>query len=100
MDFHDVKDNFVKGVTDRLGGPFANVIECTGAAFGIDSAWQLAGYEGKVLVLGEYMEHKASFVWTEWLHKEQEIIASVASAGAGPRRCVSRRAARYHWASW
>jgi threonine dehydrogenase-like Zn-dependent dehydrogenase len=81
LDFHEVKENFVKGVIDRLGGPFVNVIECTGSGLGIDSSWELAAHGGKVLVIGEYMEHRASFVWTELQHKELEIISTVASAG-------------------
>jgi threonine dehydrogenase-like Zn-dependent dehydrogenase len=81
LDFREVKDHFVKGVIDRLGGPFPNVIECTGSGLGIDSSWELASHGGKVLVIGEYMEHKASFVWTEMQHKELEIISTVASAG-------------------
>ena len=59
LDFHDVKGNFVKGVIEKLGGPFANVIECSGSGLGIDSSWELAAHGGKVLVVGEYMEHQS-----------------------------------------
>ena len=48
-------------------------------------AMDLAPHGGKIVVMGDYGEHRANFPWNHLLHREVELIGSNASAGAWPQ---------------
>jgi threonine dehydrogenase-like Zn-dependent dehydrogenase len=60
----------------------------------LDAAVQTVSREGKILVVGDYKENRATFPWNTLLHREMELIGSNASAGAWPEavKLATRRA--------
>ena len=61
---------------------FGMVVEASGSLTGLQMAWQAVGDGGELMVLGDYGEGRADFAWNDLLHREIEIRASNASAGA------------------
>jgi L-iditol 2-dehydrogenase len=50
----------------------------------MNAALELIQPCGRILILGDYGETRASFRWNHLLHREIELIGSNASAGAWP----------------
>jgi len=66
------------------GCTFPNTIEASGSANAVQACIDVAANEGRVLLVGDYEEARASFAWNRVLIGELEIIGSNASAGAWP----------------
>jgi len=63
---------------------FANVVEASGSPVAMEAALAVAAADARVLVLGDYGQERASFLWNRILHKELRLIGSNAGAGAWP----------------
>jgi L-iditol 2-dehydrogenase len=61
---------------------FPIVIEASGTASGMKTSLDCAAKGGKILVIGDYCENRADFLWNMLLHNELELIGSNASADA------------------
>jgi threonine dehydrogenase-like Zn-dependent dehydrogenase len=76
--YHDVKHE----ASLKQAGPFATVIEASGSATGMTSAFALAAPQTKILVIGDYGNRQDQVNWNTVLHKELTLVGSNASAGA------------------
>ena len=81
LNYHEAGNDLVAGVRRLWAGGFPNVVEATGKAAALEAALELLASQGKVLVLGNYGEQRARFVWNHLLLREIELIGSNASAG-------------------
>jgi threonine dehydrogenase-like Zn-dependent dehydrogenase len=62
-------------------GMYANLVEASGSAQALSTAFEVAGHGAHLLVLGDYAAARAAFAWNDLLHGELELIGSNASAG-------------------
>ena len=83
LDYHSLSGP-LSGAIRQQHGPFANVIEASGAPEAMFAALEVSAHAGKVLVVGDYGAARADFPWNQLLHHEWELIGSNASAGAWP----------------
>ena len=84
INYHELGDCLVGGITQATGLKFAGIVEATGSAAAADATTQLAECCGRVLIIGDYEQGHANFVWNRVLIEELELIGSNASAGAWP----------------
>jgi threonine dehydrogenase-like Zn-dependent dehydrogenase len=73
--------DFKDKIRQNLGEAFQYIIEASGSARALETALDIAGQKGRILVLGDYGMGKARFEWNHLLHNELELIGSNASAG-------------------
>lgn len=67
-----------------LEGEFPYLVEASGSPEALAWALYLAPQGGRILVLGDYDQAQASFIWNDLLHRELELVGSNASAEAWP----------------
>jgi threonine dehydrogenase-like Zn-dependent dehydrogenase len=84
LNYHTLDGDLAEGVRMAVGIEYPVVIEASGSGKAMDASLRLAGKRGRVLVIGEYGESRASFAWNTVLLSELEIIGSNASSGAWP----------------
>jgi threonine dehydrogenase-like Zn-dependent dehydrogenase len=60
---------------------YANIVEASGSAQALSTAFEVAGHGAHLLVLGDYAAARAAFAWNDLLHRELELVGSNASAG-------------------
>ena len=83
FDYHQL----AQGVRDLGGlqsGGFGVVLEAAGSPAALDGALDIVRPGGRILVMGDYGEARASFAWNQLLHGEFHLLSSNASAGAWP----------------
>ena len=85
MNYHEAEADLAAAISALPGAPFANVVEASGSPAGVRAGMAAAAPEGKILVIGDYGDGRADFLWNQFLHKELELIGSNASAGAWTR---------------
>lgn len=85
LNYHDVRTDLSTAVAALPGSPFPNVIEATSSLAAMQLGIDMAAPEGKILMIGDHGDGRASFFWNHLLHRELELIGSNASAGAWPR---------------
>lgn len=79
VNYHDA----AKDIPEAIGKTFFPiVIEASGTASGMKTALNCTAKGGKILVIGDYGENRADFLWNMLLHNELEIIGTNASADA------------------
>jgi threonine dehydrogenase-like Zn-dependent dehydrogenase len=66
------------------GKTYSTILEASGSTLALQMAMGLASHGAKILVMGDYAESQAKFLWNDLLHNEFELIGSNASAGAWP----------------
>lgn len=69
---------------EALGRDWPMVVEASGSARSLEAGLLVAGVGGRVLMVGDYGDSRASFRWNRFIHGELELIGSNASAGAWP----------------
>jgi len=84
VNYHELGDCLAGGITQATGLRFAGIVEATGSAATADATTRLAERCGRVLIIGDYEDARAGFVWNRVLIDELELIGSNASAGAWP----------------
>lgn len=84
VNYHDFKEDFAGAMRKALGRSFPNVIEASGAATAVHAAITMTSACGKILIIGDYRDARAGFLWNDLLLKEIEVIGSNASAQAWP----------------
>lgn len=84
LDYHQAVDHLPEAILSSFPGAFPAIAEVSGASKALDTALELAAPEGTILVLGDYAEARAGFVWNHLLHREITLVGSNASAGAWP----------------
>jgi 2-desacetyl-2-hydroxyethyl bacteriochlorophyllide A dehydrogenase len=67
----------------RTGG-FGSIVEASGSPAALEAALDIVRPGGRILVLGDYGQARASFTWNLLLHGEIQLTGSNASAGAWP----------------
>ena len=82
IDYHEVSQQSFPGPGKINSQGFPTIIEASGAASALSRAFDLAPHRGRILVLGDYSNARADFLWDDLLHREIEIAGSNASAGA------------------
>ena len=65
-----------------LPSGFANVIEASGSASAMRACMNVAQNKGRILVIGDYGDERADFLWNDLLLHELELIGSNASEGS------------------
>lgn len=65
-----------------LAAAYPYIVEASGSPDALAHAVQIAPHAARILFLGDYAGARASFRWTDLLHREIELIGSNASAGA------------------
>ena len=80
--YHACGGDLAGAIRDGLRAEPTSIIEASGSDRAMESALELVGREGRILVLGDYAESSARFRWNRLLHREIELIGSNASAGA------------------
>ena len=73
-------DVLVAACRDAAGGEPVHVVEASGSPVGLTTAMHVAARGAKLLVLGDYGESHAAFLWNQLLHRELTLIGSNASA--------------------
>ncbi len=76
--------NYHRDSLENIKERFSTIIEASGSAAAMKTAFNLIASCGKILVLGDFKDARADFPWNDVLHKEIEMIGSNASAGAWP----------------
>jgi len=84
LNYHDAGSDLACAVKVRFGDPFPAAIEASGSSAAMDAALDLAGHGGKILVVGDYGDARATMAWNHLLHHEIELIGTNASADAWP----------------
>ncbi len=83
INYHACPSNLVEAIQQAgTGYLFDNVIEASGAPSAVQAALQVAAPEAHLLIIGDYGEQRASFLWNHLLHQELQITGSNASQGA------------------
>jgi L-iditol 2-dehydrogenase len=82
IDFHSVTPSDFSSLGQTLSHGFPLIIEASGSPSAIEWAFEIAPHRGRILILGDYDDARANFLWTDLLHREVEIAGSNASAGA------------------
>ncbi len=82
LNYHETAGELGAAIRAAAGNDFSCVIEASGSAMALTAAMNAAAVGGRILVLGDYGEHRADFPWNTLLHRELELIGSNASAGA------------------
>lgn len=83
LDYRSLAGQPAGNLLERFG-PFANVIEASGAEPALETALAVVKRTGKVLIVGDYGPARAHFPWGQLLHQEWQLIGSNASADAWP----------------
>lgn len=73
--------DFMDEIRQNLGEAFQYIVEASGSVRALETALNIAGRKGRILVLGDYGMGRAGFEWNHLLHYELELIGSNASAG-------------------
>lgn len=84
LNYHDVGSDLACAVKARFGDPFPAVLEASGSPDAMDAALALAVHAGKILIVGDYGDVRATMPWNHLLHHEIELIGTNASADAWP----------------
>ena len=84
LNYHDLSGDLATAIAAAVGGDFASVVEASGSGAAMAASLDLAAQAGHILVLGDYDDARASFLWNHLLHRELEVIGSNASAGGWP----------------
>ncbi|MCL4506395.1 MAG: zinc-binding dehydrogenase [Chloroflexi bacterium] len=82
LNYHTVKGELANAVRQLAGLDFPTVIEATGSASAMQTAFGLAAREGKLLILGDYGLSRADIPWNAILIRELTLLGSNASAGS------------------
>ncbi len=82
VNYHRAGDDLVAAIMETEGRSFPNIVEASGSSRAIQAALEIIAPEGHILILGDYEETHANFLWNHLLHREIELIGSNASAGA------------------
>ena len=82
LNYHEAGADLAQAVAASCGERWPNVIEASGSSAALAAGLALAAHEGKVLLIGDYVDARAEFRWNRMLHGELELIGSNASAGA------------------
>ncbi len=73
--------DFTGEIRQNLGETFQYIVEASGSVRALETALNIAGRKGRILVLGDYGMGRARFEWNHLLHNELALIGSNASAG-------------------
>ena len=84
LNYHTLGDDLAAAILEQTQGRFPSVIEASGSVAAMEAAFEMAANRGRVLLLGDYGQGRASFRWIDLLVRELELIGSNASAGAWP----------------
>ncbi|MCC6442666.1 MAG: zinc-binding dehydrogenase [Armatimonadetes bacterium] len=82
--YHDMGDSRIDSIKGQAGGEFPTVIEASGSARAMEAAMEIVETSGRILVVGDYGQAQAAFLWNRIIHREIEMIGSNASTGAWP----------------
>lgn len=82
LNYHDLGGWLSQTLLRLPCAPYANIVEASGSAEAMETGMAVCMREGKVLVIGDYGDSRASFRWNQVLHQELELIGCCASAGA------------------
>jgi 2-desacetyl-2-hydroxyethyl bacteriochlorophyllide A dehydrogenase len=82
LNYHHLGEELARSVLDACSAPFPYVIEASGAAAAMQASVDVASTGGRVLLLGDYGNARAAFLWNDVLHRELELVGSCASGGA------------------
>jgi 2-desacetyl-2-hydroxyethyl bacteriochlorophyllide A dehydrogenase len=84
LNYHSLKGDLADEIRAVSQQSFGAVIEATGSAKAIRAGMSLLGQEGKLLIIGDYAQQHADFLWNTILIHEITLLGSNASAGAWP----------------
>ena len=84
LNYHALGSDLAVAIRREAEEDFPTVVEATGSIAAVNAALELAAPCGRILILGDYGRARADFPWNHLLHREMELIASNASAGAWP----------------
>ena len=79
-------DALAAALVAENGGRFRTVIEASGSADAMRTAMAAAAHGGRILVLGDYEDARATFKWTQLLHWD---LALIGSGGGGPETAAA-----------
>ncbi|MBE0695325.1 MAG: zinc-binding dehydrogenase, partial [Anaerolineaceae bacterium] len=82
IDYHDITTSAFSSLRKTLSHGFPVIIEASGSPTALEWAFKIAPHRGRILILGDYEDARANFLWNDLLHREVEIVGSNASAGA------------------
>ncbi len=82
VNYHSVDGSLAAAIHETSGMRFPVVVEASGSGEAMSTALQTITHEGKILMLGDYRQHRADFPWLHLILNEIELIGSNASAGA------------------
>jgi 2-desacetyl-2-hydroxyethyl bacteriochlorophyllide A dehydrogenase len=77
-------DYHVRDLRGQRTGSFGTIVEASGSSAALEAALDIVRPGGRILVVGDYGQARASFSWNLLLHGEIHLLGSNASAGAWP----------------
>jgi threonine dehydrogenase-like Zn-dependent dehydrogenase len=84
LNYREAGSGLAEAIAASPGAPFPNVIEATDSPAAMQTGIDAAAHGGKILMIGDHGDGRASFLWNRVLHQELELIGSCASAEAWP----------------
>ena len=84
LNYHTLVGDLAAAIRQASGQEFPTIVEASGSPTAMNAALELIQPCGRILILGDYGETRASFRWNHLLHREMELIGSNASANAWP----------------
>ena len=84
LDYHLFSGKLSSALQNELRGKIPLIVEATGSSEAINASLELGAMGCKILLIGDYGKACAKFEWNHLIHRELELIASVASAEAWP----------------
>ena len=82
LSYHEMGEDLVSGIRRAWEQPFACVVEASGSAAAMRASLELVAPCGRILMIGDYGNARADFLWSRILLRQIELIGSNASAGA------------------
>ena len=82
FNFLQLGHDLIPTLQRHFKSPLSCMVEASGSATGLETALEMIGKQGQLLLIGDYRSARANFMWNLFIHREIEIMGSNASAGA------------------
>lgn len=82
FDISHFENSITSTLQHHFSGTVSCIIEASGSAAALDTAFHLISRKGQLLLIGDYGQARANFPWNTMIHREIDMKGSNASAGA------------------
>jgi len=82
FNYHRQAEGLAEIIHQKTSTCFPTIIDASGSANAMAASFELIAPRGKILVMGDYGDARANFLWNDVMHREVQIIGSCSGAGA------------------